>query len=107
MNYWTQSPENIYVAGHRGWPDQYPENTMESFRAALALGIDQLEFDGFSYNEAVYAADACGADWYQQAALRARSYLDIMSFSRQGLIDQLEFDGFPYDQAVYGVDKVY
>lgn len=45
MNYWTQSPENIYVAGHRGWPDQYPENTLESFRAAMELGVDQLEFD--------------------------------------------------------------
>ena len=86
-------------------------NKAESYLQIMAFSrqglIDQLEFDGFSYNEAVYAADACGADWYQQAALRARSYLDIMSFSRQGLIDQLEFDGFPYDQAVYGVDKVY
>lgn len=45
MNYWTQSPENIYVAGHRGWPDRYPENTLESFCAALDLGVDQLEFD--------------------------------------------------------------
>lgn len=45
MNYWTQSPKNIYVAGHRGWPDRYPENTMEGFRAALELGVDQIEFD--------------------------------------------------------------
>lgn len=45
MKYWTQSPKNIYVAAHRGWPDKYPENTMESFRAAEALGVDQLEFD--------------------------------------------------------------
>ena len=45
MNYWTQSPKNIYVAAHRGWKDKYPENTMESFRAAEALGVDQLEID--------------------------------------------------------------
>lgn len=45
MNYWTQNPKNIYVAAHRGWPDKYPENTMESFRAAEALGVDQIEFD--------------------------------------------------------------
>lgn len=44
-SYWTQSPKNIYVAAHRGWPDKYPENTMESFRAAEALGVDQIEFD--------------------------------------------------------------
>lgn len=45
MNYWTQNSKNIYVAGHRGWPAKYPENTMESFRAAEALGIDQIELD--------------------------------------------------------------
>lgn len=45
MNYWTQSETNIYVAAHRGWPKKYPENTMEGFQAALALGVDQLETD--------------------------------------------------------------
>ena len=45
MNYWTQSEKNIYVAAHRGWYDQYPENTMEAFRAALTLGVDQIETD--------------------------------------------------------------
>lgn len=45
MNYWTLSPKNIYVAAHRGWPDKYPENTMESFRASEALGVDQIEID--------------------------------------------------------------
>jgi len=45
MNYWTQSPDNVYVAAHRGWSARYPENTMEAFRAAVALGIDQLELD--------------------------------------------------------------
>lgn len=45
MNYWTQNPGNIYVAGHRGWPVKYPENTMESFRGALSLGVDQIELD--------------------------------------------------------------
>ncbi|MBP3701163.1 MAG: glycerophosphodiester phosphodiesterase, partial [Lachnospiraceae bacterium] len=42
MNYWTQSAKNIFVAGHRGWYDKYPENTMEGFRAALELGVDQI-----------------------------------------------------------------
>ena len=44
-NYWIQSPNHIYVAAHRGFRTQYPENTMESFRAAEALGVDQLELD--------------------------------------------------------------
>ncbi|MGM9652522.1 MAG: glycerophosphodiester phosphodiesterase [Eubacteriales bacterium] len=45
MNYWTQSAQNIYVAAHRGWSEKYPENTMEAFRAAIALGVDQVETD--------------------------------------------------------------
>jgi len=45
MNYWKQSKQNIYVAAHRGWKTRYPENTIPAFRAALELGVDQLECD--------------------------------------------------------------
>ena len=45
MNYWTQSETNIYVAAHRGWSEVYPENTMPAFRAAVEIGVDQLELD--------------------------------------------------------------
>ena len=45
MKYWTQSNENVYVAAHRGWNKKYPENTMEAFRAAADLGVDQIETD--------------------------------------------------------------
>ena len=45
MNYWTQSREHVFVAAHRGWSDRYPENTMEAFRAAAELGVDQIETD--------------------------------------------------------------
>lgn len=45
MDYWTQSNENIFVAAHRGWNDKYAENTMEAFRAAADLGVDQIETD--------------------------------------------------------------
>lgn len=45
MNYWKESKEHIYVAAHRGWSGAYPENTMEAFRAALEIGIDQIETD--------------------------------------------------------------
>lgn len=86
-------------------------NKAESYLQIMAFSrkglIEQLEYDGFTYSEAVYGADNCSADWYEQAVRKAESYLDIMSFSRQRLIEQLEYDGFSYDQAVYGVDKVY
>ena len=45
MNYWTQSSENVYVAAHRGWSTKYPENTMLALKAALDLGVDQIETD--------------------------------------------------------------
>lgn len=45
MNYWKQSNSYIYVAAHQGWCAKYPDNTMEGFRAALTLDVDQLETD--------------------------------------------------------------
>ncbi len=45
MNYWTQSKDNIYVAAHRGFSSDYPENTMLAFKKALECGVDQLETD--------------------------------------------------------------
>lgn len=67
--------------------------------------IDQLEFEGFGTGEATYAADHCGADWYEQAVRRASQYLEIFSFSRSELIDQLEFDGYTHSEAVYGAER--
>lgn len=45
MNYWTQSKDNIFVAAHRGFSSDYPENTMTAFKAALDVGVDQIETD--------------------------------------------------------------
>lgn len=67
--------------------------------------IEQLEYEGYSSSEATYAADHCGADWNEQAALSAKEYLEVMAFSRQELIDQLEFEGFTHAQAVYGAEQ--
>ena len=67
--------------------------------------IEQLEYEKFSHEDAVYGADNCGADWNEQAKKMAESYLKYDSFSRDGLIDQLEYEGFTYDQAVYGVTQ--
>lgn len=67
--------------------------------------IHQLEYEQYSTEDATFAADNCGADWNEQAALSAKSYLQYSSFSRDGLIDQLKFDGFTEEQAVYGVES--
>ncbi|MBD1370980.1 Ltp family lipoprotein [Hazenella sp. IB182357] len=68
--------------------------------------IKQLEFDGFSKEDATKAVESIEVDWKEQAGLKAKSYLDTMSFSRSGLIKQLEFDGFTKEQANYGADQV-
>ena len=67
--------------------------------------IEQLEFEGYSHSESVYAAENCNADWCEQAAKKAEQYLDLMAFSRNSLIEQLEFEGFTHDQAVYGAEQ--
>lgn len=35
----------MLVVGHRGAPSRAPENTMASFEAALAIGVDAIELD--------------------------------------------------------------
>ncbi|MBQ3085493.1 MAG: hypothetical protein IJC46_08615 [Clostridia bacterium] len=45
MSFWKQNEKNIWVAAHRGWSAKYPENTMEAFRAAVEIGVDQIETD--------------------------------------------------------------
>ena len=67
----------------------------------------QLEYEGFSLSESRYAADSCGADWFDQAAGSAKEYLALYSFSKSKLIDQLEFDGFTHDEATYGASIAY
>ena len=67
----------------------------------------QLTFEGFSDEDAQYAVDHCGANWYEQAYKSAKNYLSFMPFSEDELINQLEFEGFTYDQAVYGADRAY
>ena len=82
-------------------------NSAKNYLSIMAFSyrglIDQLDYDGYSTEEATYAVENCGADWNEQAAKKAKDYLDIMSFSRSGLIDQLKFDGFTAAQAEYGV----
>lgn len=67
--------------------------------------IHQLEYEGYSTEEATYAADNCNANWNEQAAKSAKEYLDMSSFSRQELINQLIYEGYTQEQAEYGVTQ--
>lgn len=37
--------QTVLAEGHRGWRAKYPENTLVSYRAAIELGVDAIEFD--------------------------------------------------------------
>lgn len=67
--------------------------------------VEQLEYEGYSKEESIYAADNCGADWNEQATKKAKDYLELMPFSKEGLIEQLEYDGFTHEQSVYGAEQ--
>ncbi|MDY5584580.1 MAG: Ltp family lipoprotein [Arcanobacterium sp.] len=68
--------------------------------------IDQLEFEGYSKEDATFAVENITVDWNEQAAKSAENYLEFSPFSRQGLIDQLMFEGFSQAEAEYGVNSV-
>ena len=67
--------------------------------------VQQLEFEGYTYEAAVYAADNCGADFREEALKAAANYLSVVPFSHTALIDQLVFDKYLNADAVYAADN--
>lgn len=68
--------------------------------------IKQLEFEGYSTDDATFGADYIAADWNAQAGAKAKSYLEYQSFSRDGLYDQLIYEGFSDAEANAGLAAV-
>ena len=88
------------------------KNALKSAKSYLAYSafsynglIEQLEYEKYSHEEAVFASDNCGADWNEQAVESAKAYLNHSAFSYSGLIGQLEYEGFTTEQATYGADN--
>ena len=69
--------------------------------------ISQLKLSGLSDEDAIFGADHCGADWTEQAAVKARSYLASSSFSLEGLVSQLLLAGFTSEEARAGAEAAY
>lgn len=93
---WTTAQKNVMAKAKA-----YLDYTAFSYTGL----IRQLEYEKFTNEEAVWAADNCNADWNEQAVRKAKDYLDYSAFSRQGLIDQLLYEGFTQEQAEYGVSQ--
>ena len=105
MSQRSQLPSNLYIIGHRGMGlsgilvDAIPENTLESFKQALVLGADGIEFDVFETKDGqllvihddelwknVYGADLTGRELPEnetQATFRVskKNLSDILKFS--------------------------
>ncbi len=95
----TVPPETAGQRNARRSAENYLDLTAFS-RSGL---IKQLEFEGFSNEDAVYGVDHVAVDWNEQAAKSAANYLELTSFSRSGLVEQLLFEGFTQAEAEYGV----
>jgi uncharacterized membrane protein len=67
--------------------------------------IEQLEYEGYTTEEAQYAVANCDADWNEQALNKALSYLEFSSFSYSGLHEQLTHEGFLPTEVQYAVDN--
>ena len=65
-----------------------------------------MKYEQFTHADAVYGADNSGADWNEQAAKKAKAYMDYSAFSRGSLIEQLKYDKFTQVQAEYGASAV-
>ena len=61
--------------------------------------VQQLEYEGFSNEEATAAVQGLNVDWSTQASRMAREYMEYSAFSRSGLVDQLVYEGFTAEQA--------
>lgn len=88
------------------------KNALASAKAYISFSafsyeglISQLEFEKYSREDAVFAADNCGADWFEQALKSAKNYLSFSAFSHKGLIKQLEFEKFTTEQATHAADN--
>lgn len=80
---------------------EYLEGSAFSFKGL----VEQLEYEGYNKDDALYAVENCKADWYKQAEIAAKDYLDGSAFSYAGLIEQLEYEGYTNAQATHGANS--
>lgn len=80
---------------------------MEGFsRLGLIEQLSSSAGEGFAKADAIWAVDHLGADWNEQAARKAKEYLQMEHFSHAGLVEQLSSSAgeqFTRAQAEYGV----
>lgn len=66
--------------------------------------IYDIEGEGYTHEEAVYAADNCGADWFAKAKEYAEGFIELGTTTHDDLVELLEHVGFTHEEAVYGAE---
>lgn len=87
-------------------------NALESAKSYIEFSnfsyaelVQQLEYEGYTHDEAVYGANNCGANWFDEALQSAKSYVEYSAFSYTELVQQLEYEEFTHDQALHGANN--
>lgn len=83
------------------------KNYLISMAASKNKIISFLRKKGFSEEEAIYGAENCGADWYDQALRMAMSYLNVQEFTYEQLALQLMIEEFTEDEIIYVLTVIY
>lgn len=83
------------------------KNYLISMAASKNKIISFLRKKGFSEEEAIYGAENCGADWYDQALRMAMSYLNVQEFTYEQLALQLMIEEFTEDEIIYVLSVIY
>lgn len=83
-------------------------STAKDYIAEMGISYSQvitmLELEGFTTDEATYAADNCGADWKEQAVASAKEYVEYTDTSKSMLKYMLKIDGYTDEQAEYAAN---
>lgn len=82
------------------------ENYVDTIPLSKKGLVKQLEFEGFSEEDSVWASENIVVDWNLQAVRTAKSYIESAPFSRKSLVKQLESEGFTNEEANHAATEV-
>ncbi|MEH7383840.1 Ltp family lipoprotein [Bacillus sp. JJ1521] len=85
---------------------RHAENYISTMPFSKTGLIEQLEYEGYSKEDATFAVDNIKVDWREQAVRHAKNYNDTMPMSRQGLIEQLMYEGHSQEDSTYAADQI-
>jgi hypothetical protein len=101
----AEAPKPVYTLAQQNAISKAQDYLAYSGFSRAGL-IGQLEYEGYSTEDATFGADNSGADWNAEAAEKAADYLEYSSFSRDGLYGQLEYEEFTPEQIAFGLAAV-